>query len=95
MARNRSERMPQPPEGWGDACVRVAHLIAEDLANVYEREYASHIVDKGWPRLICTPGTKAHRELSSHDLVCWFLNIPAMRAYVAAAFLEAHAKKQK
>jgi len=101
MARNRSERMPQPPAGWSDACIRTAHLYGEELTEYYDRREAGEIARHGWrgrgyPAYLATPrGDSEYLKLSDDDVRSWIRDIRATRVYVAAAFWEAHGKKQK
>ena len=87
--------MPQPPAGWDDDCIQLAHLLAEDLSRIYPTEHAEDIRSSGWLYMDAKSGRAAYRALTLHQRMKWQSDYVARRAYVAAAFLEAHAKKQK
>ena len=87
--------MAEPPAGWGDDCIRAAHLIAEDLSRLYPPGHAEAIRSSGWLYMDSQPGREAVRALSAHQRMKWQDDYTGRRAYVAALFLEAHGKKQK
>jgi len=97
MARNRSEKMPAPPECWDDCCIQLARLTAEDLAGLYPPTHVMVIRQTGWAYSASppSPAVRLYRNLSYRQAKAWDSDIAARRAYVAAAFLEAHGKKQK
>ena len=95
MARNRSEKMPVPPEGWGEVCMEVARICAEELAEKYPEEYSRAIRAHGW-RYSATPrGSRVRDALSSSQNRRWLDCGSHVRIdYVADLFLLAHAKRK-